>query len=98
MGLAARREEPRIAELVAKERGYTEEEKAFALDGQRRIAARIVPRWRALAERGQVELTCSPLYHPILPLVIDTDIARRAMHAVALPPSYSYSPGAREHV
>ena len=98
MGFAARREEPRIAELVAKERGYTEEEKVFALDGQRRIAARIVPRWRALAERGQVELTCSPLYHPILPLVIDTDIARRAMPGVALPPRFSYPQDAREHV
>src|SRR5438270_796761 len=42
MGFAARREEPRIAELVAKERGYTEEEKVFALDAQRRIVARRV--------------------------------------------------------
>jgi alpha-amylase/alpha-mannosidase (GH57 family) len=98
MGFAARREEPRIAELVAKERGYTEEEKVFALDAQRRIASRIVPRWRALAERGQVEITCSPLYHPILPLVIDTDIARRAMPTAALPPRFSYPQDAREQV
>src|SRR5919108_1106490 len=98
MGFAARREEPRIAELVAKERGYTEEEKVFALDAQRRIASRIVPRWRALAERGQGEITCSPLYHPILPLVIDTDIARRAMPTAALPPRFSYPQDAREQV
>src|SRR5713226_2528682 len=49
MGFTARREEPRISELVAKERGYTEEEKIAAVDAQRRIASRIVPRWRALA-------------------------------------------------
>ena len=98
IGFAGRKEEPRVAELIAKERGYTEEEKIAAVDAQRRIAARIVPRWRALADRGQVEITCSPLYHPILPLVIDTDSARRAMPAAALPPRFSYPQDAREHV
>jgi len=47
MGFAARREEPLVGELIAKERGYTEEEKVAAVDAQRRIASRIVPRWRA---------------------------------------------------
>jgi alpha-amylase/alpha-mannosidase (GH57 family) len=98
MGFAARREEPRVAELIAKERGYTEEEKAAALDIQRRIASRILPRWRALAERGQVEITCSPFYHPILPLVIDSDSARRAMPTASLPPPFSYPQDAREQV
>jgi len=98
MGFAARREEPRIGELVAKERGYTEEEKVAAVDAQRRIASRIVPRWRALLERGQVEITCSPFYHPILPLVVDSDSARRAMPTVALPPRFSYPQDAREQV
>ncbi|TMB01451.1 MAG: glycoside hydrolase [Deltaproteobacteria bacterium] len=98
MGFAARREEPLVAGLIAKERGYTEEEKVAAVDAQRRIASRIVPRWRALAERGQVEITCSPFYHPILPLVVDTESARRAMPAVALPPRFSYAHDAREQV
>src|SRR6267378_3849820 len=98
MGFAARREEPLVAELIAKERGYSEGEKVAAVDAQRRIAARIVPRWRALAERGQVEITCSPFYHPILPLVVDTESARRAMPAVALPPRFSYPQDAREQV
>src|SRR5207248_2869582 len=54
--------------------------------------------WRALEGRGQVELTCSPLYHPILPLVIDTDVARRAMPTAALPARFSYPQDAREQV
>ena len=98
MGFAARREEARVAELVTKERGFSEEEKVWVLDAQRRIAARIVPRWRALAERGQVEITCSPFFHPILPLVIDSESARRAMPTVALPPRFSYPQDAREQV
>src|SRR5713101_6652034 len=98
MGFTARREEPRSSERVAKERGYTEEEKIAAVDAQRRIASRIVPRWRALAERGQVEITCSPFYHPILPLIVDSDSARRAMPAASLPPRFSYPQDAREQV
>ena len=98
IGFAGRKEEPRVSELIAKERAYTEEEKIAAVDAQRRIAAGIAPRWRALADRGQVEITCSPLYHPILPLVIDTESARRAMPTAALPPRFSYPQDAREHV
>src|SRR5256885_2151070 len=73
MGFAARREEPLVAELVRKERGFTESEKTQLLDLSRRIAARVVPRWKKLAADGRVEITCSPLYHPILPLLVDSD-------------------------
>jgi len=98
MGFAARREEPRIGELIEKQRGYSEEEKLATLDAQRRIASRVVERWRALADRGQVEITCSPMYHPILPLLVDTESARRAMPTVSLPPRFSHPQDAREQV
>ena len=98
MGFAARREEPLVAELVKKERLFTEAEKLALLDAQRRIAGKIVPRWSALAKRGQVELTCSPMYHPILPLLIDSDSARRAMPDATLPPRFHHPEDAREQV
>jgi alpha-amylase/alpha-mannosidase (GH57 family) len=98
MGFAARREEPLVAALIAKERGFTHDEKIALLDAQRRIAARIVPRWSALSQRGQVELTCSPMYHPILPLLIDSDSARRAMPEVTLPKRFAWPQDAREQV
>jgi hypothetical protein len=41
--------------------------------------------YRKLADLGQIELTTSPFYHPILPLVIDTDIARRPRRDSAVP-------------
>jgi alpha-amylase/alpha-mannosidase (GH57 family) len=97
MGFAARRE-PLVAELVQKERGFTESEKTQLLDLSRQIAARVVPRWRALAEQGRVEITCSPLYHPILPLLVDSDSARRAMPDATLPPRFQYPEDAREQV
>ena len=98
MGFAARREQPVIAELVRKERGFTDAEKTQLLDASRDIARRIVPRWKALLRRGVVEITCSPMFHPILPLLVDSDSARRAMPDAALPPRFQYPQDAREQV
>src|SRR5437879_6306008 len=44
MGFAARREVPLVAELVRKEYGFTDAEKAQLLDASREIARGIVPR------------------------------------------------------
>jgi alpha-amylase/alpha-mannosidase (GH57 family) len=98
MGFAARREEGLVAGLVAKERGFSENEKVALLDLSRRIAQRVVPRWKALAEAGAVEITCSPLYHPILPLLVDSDCARRAMPDATLPPRFQFPEDAAEQV
>src|SRR5207253_2679370 len=49
MGFAARREHNLVAELARKERGFTEAEKTQLLDVSRKIAAGIVPRWRAVS-------------------------------------------------
>jgi alpha-amylase/alpha-mannosidase (GH57 family) len=98
MGFAARREEPIVAELIRKERGYTHGEKIQLLDASRAIASRLLPRWRRLAERGLVEITCSPLYHPILPLLCDSDSARRAMPDVTLPPRFVHPEDARAQI
>ncbi|MGE3818939.1 MAG: alpha-amylase/alpha-mannosidase [Isosphaeraceae bacterium] len=76
------------AELAAfreKGRRYTEEEKNWLLDRQRELLAEIIPLHRKLAERGQVELTTTPFYHPILPLLFDKKLAREAMPEVHLP-------------
>jgi alpha-amylase/alpha-mannosidase (GH57 family) len=49
------------------------------------ILARVLPAYRRLAERGQVEITCSPAFHPILPLLIDVKTARRARPDLPIP-------------
>jgi alpha-amylase/alpha-mannosidase (GH57 family) len=49
------------------------------------ILGRIIPEYREMASTGQVELSPSPFYHPITPLLCDTDIARIAMPGVNLP-------------
>ncbi len=82
--------DPELAEFRAKERRYTEADKNWLLDKQRAILAELIPRHRALADSGQIELTTTPYYHPILPLLFDKRLAREAMPDVALP---SYKDG-----
>lgn len=76
---------PRLAQLRRKDRSFTEDEKQEMLALQRQAVGEIIPFYRKLAEAGQVELTTSPFYHPILPLLIDTDFAKRARPETSLP-------------
>jgi alpha-amylase/alpha-mannosidase (GH57 family) len=88
-----------LAEFRAKGRGWTEREKQWLLDKQLELLRQVVPLHRELMERGQVELTTTPFYHPIMPLLWDKRLARRAMPAVQLPKHLeSYQEDAREHV
>jgi len=80
---------PRLAALRTKNRNFTEEDKQEVLALQRVVVQEIVPMYRRLLERGQIELTTSPFFHPILPLVIDTDTARRARPDLPLPARFS---------
>ncbi len=84
-GYGTVRRYPRLAVLRAKNRGFTEEEKQEVLALQRTAVQEIVPLYRRLMEQDQIELTTTPFFHPILPLVIDTDFTRRARPDLPLP-------------
>lgn len=77
--------DPELRELRNKGRHWTEEEKQRLLEKQLAILRQIIPLHRKLAERGQVELTTTPFYHPILPLLWDKRSARQAMPECELP-------------
>jgi alpha-amylase/alpha-mannosidase (GH57 family) len=81
------RERPDIQALLARGRDFSEGDKLTLLEAHRDAAHHLVPRWRALAASGQVELSTSPYYHPILPLLIDTELARTADPSSPLPES-----------
>ena len=91
--------DPELAEFLEKGRNYSEIEKTWLLNKQRSLLAEIVPLHRKLAERGQVELSTTPFYHPILPLLFDKRLAREAMPDVRLPVHQeSYLEDAEVHV
>jgi alpha-amylase/alpha-mannosidase (GH57 family) len=71
--------------LRAKGRNFTEDEKGWLLDKHIDLLRQVVPLHRRLADAGQVELTTTPFYHPILPLLLDKKLAREALPDCKLP-------------
>jgi alpha-amylase/alpha-mannosidase (GH57 family) len=67
----------RITALIAKGRDFTEDDKATLRAIELELLNRVIPEYRDAAARGQIEISTSPFYHPILPLLCDTDIYRR---------------------
>lgn len=84
--------------LRDKGQNFEQADLEYLVGAQKRLLAQVVPRWRALAERGQVELSSTPYHHPILPLVCDSDAARRALPGLQLPPRFAHPEDARWHV
>lgn len=67
-------EEP-LAGLVAKERDYTEADKATVMAEHLAIIQQVIPLHRQMWDAGQIEVITTPLAHPILPLITDTNLA-----------------------
>ncbi|HOK15367.1 MAG TPA: glycoside hydrolase family 57, partial [Candidatus Kapabacteria bacterium] len=65
------KKDEKIQSLIAKNRNFTEEDKRYVLEYHQKVMAKVSPLMKELMERGQVEISCSPEYHPILPLLID---------------------------
>ncbi len=77
--------DPRVRGLVAKGRGFTEDDKLVLRAVELELLNRVIPEYRDGVARGQIEVSTSPFYHPILPLLCDTDIYRRTHPASAMP-------------
>jgi alpha-amylase/alpha-mannosidase (GH57 family) len=97
-GFSAVRRFPVLQELRAKGRDFTEAEKLAVLDVHDKILALVLGEYRAAAERGQIELTTTPYFHPIMPLVYDTHIARRCQPQSPLPSNFSAPEDVRAHL
>ncbi len=76
---------PRVKDLFERGVNFREEDKVALLTVQEEIMRLIVPEYRALAENGQIELITSPMYHPILPLLCDSEQAMMALPDIKLP-------------
>jgi len=75
----------RVSRLVAKGGGFTEDDKLTLRDVELEIMRRVIPEYAAAAVRGQAELSTSPFYHPILPLLCDSDVYLRTHPHSAMP-------------
>lgn len=87
-----------LSELINKGRNFTEDEKRYVLESQIRILKELLPTYKKFQDNGQVELTTSPFYHPILPLVYDTELANRCMPWAKLPDRFYHPEDAEEQI
>jgi len=78
-------EEREVAELIRKERNYTLEDQRFVIAREREILDKVLPAHAAAAQKGSIEISTSPFYHPILPLVCDTNIGAVSSPGLPLP-------------
>ncbi len=88
-----------IAALLQKGRRYSEDDKRQLIEMQQSFAGTILPLYRRLMEAGSVEISISPYYHPILPLLCDLRSAQEALPHIRLPEhSFSYPEDARRQI
>ncbi|MCX5712857.1 MAG: glycoside hydrolase family 57, partial [Candidatus Omnitrophica bacterium] len=90
---------PVLKAAVEKERFFSEEEKKAILDIQIQILQDVIPGYKQAIESKQIEVTLSPFYHPILPLLCNTNIAREANLKSTLPKlNFSYPQDAKAQI
>jgi len=74
-----------LASLVAKGEGFSEEDKAVLFGEHLRIIQAVTAMHHWLWEQGQIEVTTTPLAHPILPLIFDSATATQGDPSAIMP-------------
>lgn len=77
--------DPEIAYFFKKGENFTEDDKKILISKQREILKKILPEYKKLKEKGQIEICFSPYFHPIMPLILDTRSAKSATPEIQLP-------------
>lgn len=100
-GETVRRARPDLLALMDKGEAFTPEDRRALFDLYGEVISGLLPRYRHMAERGQIELSTTPHSHPILPLLLDFGAAREARPDLPVPAAPAYPGGAeraRAHV
>ena len=84
-----------VRALVEKGEGYGVADQQVLARKQRELLGRVVGAYREAQDRGQVELSTTPYYHPILPLVCDSNVAEESRPGMPLPRRFRYPQDAR---
>ncbi len=93
IGETQRQADPFIAALMDQGAGYALADRQKLLATIGKLIAELVPRYRALADAGRIELSTTPHAHPIAPLLLSFNSAREALPDIPLPVSGAYPGG-----
>ncbi|HYA20806.1 MAG TPA: glycoside hydrolase family 57 protein [Burkholderiales bacterium] len=96
-GETVRRGTEMVTRLMAKGMRFSHRDRLELFKVIGGIISGIIPRYAKLAASGRVELSTTPHYHPLAPLLIRFDTAREAEPQLTLPQSPEY-PGGYERV
>jgi alpha-amylase/alpha-mannosidase (GH57 family) len=87
-----------VKDWIARGRNFTAADQQRMGEKQCEIVGRVLPEYRARATSGQIEISTTPFYHPILPLICDSDVASVSHPGVTLPPRFRYPGDARRQL
>jgi len=91
--------DPNITELVKKGRGYSLDDQRFVIAQERDLLAKVLPAHAKPCQQGRIEISTSPFYHPILPLVCDSNQGGVSTPGLPLPPNrFRHPEDAREQI
>lgn len=93
MGQSLRRADGRIQSLMDTAHGFTAADQQVLIEIMRDAVGGIIPRYRALLETGQIEISTTPYGHPIVPLLLDFGSMREAMPNAPAPKHSNYPGG-----
>lgn len=87
-----------VRRWVEQGRGFSQADLEAMLAEQYKIMRAVVPLHRELQDGGQLEVSTTPFYHPILPLLVDTDRASLDRPGTRLPRRFAYPQDAQAQV
>lgn len=79
-----------VDSFVGRGRGFTSTDVREIVAAQIEVMRAVIPIHRALQDAAQIEISTTPFYHPILPLLFDTDRATIDRPGTCLPPRFSH--------
>jgi len=89
------RKDPELAKFIEKGQSFSEEEKRQIILKHREVMSEVIPLQKQLHSKKIIELTCTPFYHPILPLLIDTKVRPDHHHDT---PDFRFPSDARHQI
>lgn len=73
---------PEIQRLLEKGKEFTFEDRLEIIELHRKIIRMIIPAYKEFLEKGKIEITTSPYYHPIIPIMLDMKSAQKNLSTV----------------
>lgn len=94
-GESLRIENAVVKALMAKGALFTLTERQQLFNEIKKTINGLIPRYKACMQSGQIEISTTPYYHPILPLLLDFKSTKDAMPDAPLPAHVRYEGGAK---